>query len=188
MALTIVVRSVSSSRPSKPATALRERPSRSANAARPFTVSESSVTRRSACEGFARHDLAPLQTLQGSAQKPGIETEAANQFGRGAVFPLRDFIDDPRFLQRPRSVQQLRFDDAEPAGVDPRKAAYGGDLVGVKAMLISSNDYLTKSSNLQSCHTITIRLRNSVRDERPSCRSSLVSERRPPAAWPPSRS
>ena len=101
---------------------------------------------------FSRDDLAPLQGLQGTAEVTGIETERADQIGRGAGLPFGDFVDDPRFLQRPRAVEQFRFDDAEFAGVEAAEAAHRRDLAlefGMSRYLISSNDYLTKSSKVQ---------------------------------------
>ena len=79
--------------------------------------------------GLARHDLAPLQRPQGAAEKSGVEAERTDQVGGGTALALRDLVDDPRFLQRPATVQQLRLDDAELAGVEPAEAANGGNLV-----------------------------------------------------------
>jgi hypothetical protein len=41
---------------------------------------------------------------------------------------LRDLVDNPRFLQRPRAVQELGLDDAELAGIEPAEAANRRDL------------------------------------------------------------
>ena len=135
--------------------------------------------------GLARHDLAPLQRPQGAAEKSGVEAERADQVGGGMAVALRDLVDDPRFLQRPGTVQELRFDDAELAGIEPAEAANGGNLSFQRirrVCLISSNDYLTKSSILQAGHATMMRLCSRVREERPSCRSSRASERRPSGA------
>ncbi len=78
--------------------------------------------------GFSRHDLAALQRGQGAAEEAGIEAEGTDQIGRGAVFLLRDLVDDPRFLQREGTVQQLRLDDAEFVGIEPAKTPDGGNL------------------------------------------------------------
>src|SRR5664280_3811314 len=51
-------------------------------------------------------------------QEARIIYEIADQLGGGAALPLRDFVNDPRFLQRPGAVQQLRLDDAQLAGVE----------------------------------------------------------------------
>ncbi len=77
---------------------------------------------------LARHDLAPLQALQGPAQEAGVEPEIAGQIGGGAGGAVRDLVDDARFLQREGTVQQLRLDDAELAGVEAAEAADRGDL------------------------------------------------------------
>ena len=76
----------------------------------------------------ARHDLPPLQRRQRSAEEAGVEAEAAHKIGRGAGGVLRDFVDDPRFLQGEGAVEQLRLDDAELLGIEPGKAADRGNL------------------------------------------------------------
>jgi hypothetical protein len=78
---------------------------------------------------FSRDDLASLQGLQGAAEESGIEPQRTDQIGRGAVRPLADFVNDPGFLQRPGTVQQLRFDDAELAGIEAVEGADRRDLV-----------------------------------------------------------
>jgi len=86
--------------PSRPATSLRERPSSSVKAVRPFAVNASSVARRSVFDGF-----------------------------RATICCLcRVCSVHPGFLQRPRAIEQFWFDDAEFAGVEPAEAANRRDL------------------------------------------------------------
>ncbi len=77
---------------------------------------------------LSRDDLPPLQRLQGAAEITGIEAERADQIGRGAALPFGDLVDDAGFLQRPWTVEQFRFDDAEFAGIEPAEAAQRCDL------------------------------------------------------------
>jgi hypothetical protein len=77
---------------------------------------------------LACDDLAALQRLQGAAEEAGVEAEKPDQIGRGTAFMLRDLVDDPCFLQSPRARQQLRFDDAELAGIEPAEAPDGRDV------------------------------------------------------------
>ncbi len=113
----------------------------------------SSVTRRSALDGFRATIWRRCNACKVRLRKPASRPSAPHQFGRGAALPFGDFVDDPRFLQRPGTVQQLRLDDAEFAGVEPAEAADGGNLAVEQGIwqlyLISSSYYLTKSSILQ---------------------------------------
>ena len=77
---------------------------------------------------LSRHDLTPLQGLQRAAEETCIQAERASQIGGRAGLAVGNFVDDPRFLQRPRTVEQLRFDDAQLAGIEPAEGADGGDL------------------------------------------------------------
>jgi hypothetical protein len=127
MALTTAVRSTASSLPSS-----------GDHAARPAVeVGKGRAAFRGQCElgdaavgprRLARDNLAPLQGLQGAAEESGIETQRADQLGGGAALPFRDFVNDPRFLQRPGAVQQLRLDDAQFSGVKSAEAADRRDL------------------------------------------------------------
>src|SRR5262249_47192021 len=74
------------------------------------------------------HDLAALQGLQRAAEEAGVEAKRASQVGRGAALALRDLVDDAGFLQRPRTAQELWFDDAQLARVEAVEASDGGDL------------------------------------------------------------
>src|SRR5215212_6681943 len=71
----------------------------------------------------SRDNLAALQALQRATEESGIETEGASQLGRRATTPLADLVYDASFLQGPGAVEQLRFDDAKLAGVEPAEAA-----------------------------------------------------------------
>ena len=128
---------------------------------------------------------AVVEILDDPAEIAGIETELDPDLLRRQVFAGGELVQHPRLAQRERAFQQVLVEHAELAGVEAVEGAYRRDLAvgirlghGAPRYLPLSNNYLTLASIWCAPHATMIRLRNSVRDERPSCRSSLASERR----------
>ena len=143
---------------------------------------------------FAGDQAVLIEFLDDAAEVAGIKTQFGADLLCRRVFSVRKFVENPCLAQRERAFQEPLIENAELAGIEAVESTNRRYLVVVIRLcycppryLALSNNYLTLTS-IFAGHATMILLRNIVREERPSCRSSLASARRASGAWPPSRS
>jgi len=139
-----------------------------------------------------------LEILHDAADIASIKPElAANRLGRD-ILAMGKLVHHPRLAERVGAIEHMLAEHPELLGIGAVERADSGDLAvgnakrhgrGTRQILILAIvKYLFDFGKpVSKTHSMMIRLRNCVREERPSRRSKRACERLASGASPPSR-